>query len=298
MRTREPVSGRGGFTLTELLVVLAIIAALAAVLFPVFRSARGASVQNVCVQRFKATLAAHQMYSGDYDDLVAPAAYIPGPGGNPRNDRKWPQLIAPYVGSFDVFRCPADSAPRPTTESLFDSDLIPSDANARFYAYAERSNVGYNAYYFSPPVIAPGRRLTVTPRSLSQVESTPTTIMFVDSIYDLDREGNPRGGGYYVVTPPCRYAEEPDGSLVDTFQTLQVPVGGTYLHVGGWSNPKRNDRNRYGGAWPWHEGRMTVGFADGHVRPLTPEDLVKGCEDRPEWQGTIVDAGNYYWDLR
>jgi len=298
MRSRGPISDRGGFTLTELLVVMAIITTLAALLFPVFRSTRAASLQNVCVQRYKSTLTAHQLYTGDYDDFVAPATYRAGPGANPTNDRKWPQLLAPYLRTFEEFRCPADTAQRPSTESLFDSDLIPSDASARFYSFAERSNIGYNAYYFSPPVVFPGNRVLVSPRNLGQVESPSNTIMFVDSIYDLDAAGRPTGGGYYVVTPPCRYIEEADGSLSDTFQVMQVPVGGSYLHLGGWSNPKRNDRNRYGGAWPWHEGRMTVGFTDGHVAPMTPTQLVAGCENQPEWQGTIINSGNYFWDLR
>lgn len=298
MRRRGHVPLRGGFTLTELLVVIAIVAILAALLFPVFRSAREASLRTACAQRFKSTLAAHLVYASDYDDLSVPAAYVAGAGGHPANDRKWPQLLAAYAGGFDGFRCPSDRNARPATESLFDSDLIPVDANARFYTAAERTNLGYNAFYFSPPVPFGPRHTRFLPRPMGVVEHPARTILFVDSVYDLDREGRPTGGGYYVVSPPCRYRADATGALVDTFVAMQVPPGGSFLHQGGWTDPDQADRNRYGGAWPWHEGRMTVGYADGHVAAVRPEELVLGCEDRPAWRGAILDSAVYPWDLR
>lgn len=67
-RTRVP-----GFTLVELLVVIAIIALLAAIIFPVFATARGAARKTVCLSNLRQVGLGLRMYADDYDGL-APAA--------------------------------------------------------------------------------------------------------------------------------------------------------------------------------------------------------------------------------
>lgn len=64
---RSPGSVRG-FTLIELLVVIAIIAILAAILIPVFASAKVAAKRTQSVSNLKQLGTAVQMYLGDYDD--------------------------------------------------------------------------------------------------------------------------------------------------------------------------------------------------------------------------------------
>lgn len=56
------------FTLIELLVVIAIIAILAAILFPVFASAKMAAKRTQSVSNLKQLGTAVQIYLGDYDD--------------------------------------------------------------------------------------------------------------------------------------------------------------------------------------------------------------------------------------
>lgn len=57
---------RSGFTLIELLVVIAIIAILAAILFPVFMSAREAARQAACANNLSQLGKAATMYADDY----------------------------------------------------------------------------------------------------------------------------------------------------------------------------------------------------------------------------------------
>ena len=69
-------------TLIELLVVIAIIAVLAAILFPVFATARGKARQTVCTSNLRQIGLALQMYAQDYDGMVpfakdASDAYVP-----------------------------------------------------------------------------------------------------------------------------------------------------------------------------------------------------------------------------
>ena len=58
------------FTLIELLVVLAIIAILAAILFPAFAQAREMARQTDCLSNQKQLGLAFQMYASDYDERL------------------------------------------------------------------------------------------------------------------------------------------------------------------------------------------------------------------------------------
>lgn len=67
---------RKGFTLTELLVVIVIIAVLSALLFPVFQSAREAAKKSVTSSNFKQVASAMILYTNDNDDTY-PLAWSP-----------------------------------------------------------------------------------------------------------------------------------------------------------------------------------------------------------------------------
>jgi prepilin-type N-terminal cleavage/methylation domain-containing protein len=60
---------RGAFTLIEVLVVMAIIALLAAILFPVFRAARLKAGMTACISQLRQHGMALKMYRQDYDAL-------------------------------------------------------------------------------------------------------------------------------------------------------------------------------------------------------------------------------------
>ncbi len=93
---------RAAFTLIELLVVIAIIAILAAILFPVFARARENARRASCISNLKQIGLGTMQYVQDYDD-VYPAYYQPNP------DRKWPQVLDPYIKSTQIFTCPSRS---------------------------------------------------------------------------------------------------------------------------------------------------------------------------------------------
>lgn len=72
------------FTLIELLIVIAIIAILAAILFPVFAQARESARKITCVSNLKQIALATLMYAQDYSEVIpgsiGPIRYK-GPGG-------------------------------------------------------------------------------------------------------------------------------------------------------------------------------------------------------------------------
>lgn len=61
-----------GVTLVEILVVVAILAVLAALLFPAFQSVRGRAAVSSDVEKMRQLGASVQLYSADYDDLLVP----------------------------------------------------------------------------------------------------------------------------------------------------------------------------------------------------------------------------------
>jgi len=97
---------RLGFTLIELLVVIAIIAILAAILFPVFATAREKARQTSCASNLKQLGIGLIQYCQDYDENL--------PYGNRSfNMGVWRELgwagpVYPYVKATGVFRCPDD----------------------------------------------------------------------------------------------------------------------------------------------------------------------------------------------
>ena len=97
-----------GFTLIELLV--AIIAILAAILFPVFAQAKEAAKRTACLSNAKQIALSQKMYSGDNDDVLpifhayntTPVPWIDGHLGTEI-------LLLPYCKSKEIFKSPIDA---------------------------------------------------------------------------------------------------------------------------------------------------------------------------------------------
>ncbi|MDR3709712.1 MAG: DUF1559 domain-containing protein [Capsulimonadaceae bacterium] len=108
MCSKKSVTIRGyGFTLIELLVVIAIIAILAAILFPVFATAREKARQSSCSANEKQLGMAILQYAQDYDELY-PCGWKSQNNGMLANG--WAGQIFPYVKSTGAFACPDDTA--------------------------------------------------------------------------------------------------------------------------------------------------------------------------------------------
>ena len=113
---------RRAFTLTEILIVLAIIGVLSAIAFPVFNSVRRRSYQATCSSNLKQLGLAISLYQQDYDGLFPR-------GGDPTDLQTdtWLQaadgvyqwevdqlppltyVLRPYTKANQIWRCPADN---------------------------------------------------------------------------------------------------------------------------------------------------------------------------------------------
>jgi prepilin-type N-terminal cleavage/methylation domain-containing protein/prepilin-type processing-associated H-X9-DG protein len=112
----------GGFTLVELLVVVAIIAVLAGLLFPVFAQAREKGRQTYCLSNLRQMSAAMMLYTEDHDGFYPPA--IGRDGRRPIDvDATWMHFLEPYLKSSGVFIDPSSGAPQ---EPLHNYGYAPS----------------------------------------------------------------------------------------------------------------------------------------------------------------------------
>jgi prepilin-type N-terminal cleavage/methylation domain-containing protein len=131
-----------GFTLLELLIVIAIIAILAVILFPVFSQARAKARQATCTSNLHQLGLALAMYRQDYDEVNSRYRFCPDLPGNalcadqspkaplgwtgphetwwgpfdnsvaPDSPGPYPHynigFVQPYVKNVQIFKCPAD----------------------------------------------------------------------------------------------------------------------------------------------------------------------------------------------
>jgi prepilin-type N-terminal cleavage/methylation domain-containing protein/prepilin-type processing-associated H-X9-DG protein len=113
-RSRCHRSFKAAFTLIELLIVIAIIALLAAILFPVFALARENARRASCQSNEKQIALGLIQYSQDYDDRLP--AYVFG--------EYWHERTEPYIKSQQIMRCP--SAPKLKSATGFTNVKFPT----------------------------------------------------------------------------------------------------------------------------------------------------------------------------
>lgn len=102
MRIIRVSNYRKGFTLIELLVVIAIIAILAAILFPMFMSAKAKARDTTCLMNQKQIGLAVSQYLETWNERYPPS---PGFGGVIRPTLPW--LLRPYNKNKKIYFCPA-----------------------------------------------------------------------------------------------------------------------------------------------------------------------------------------------
>ncbi|MEY3763863.1 MAG: hypothetical protein RLZ42_523 [Armatimonadota bacterium] len=143
---------KSAFTLIELLVVIGIIAILAAILFPVFASAREKARSVTCLSNMKQLGLSLTMYSTDYDERYPMTANY-GLTSKPI----WTDQLFPYFKSKDVVKCPSAMQPG-----------YAADWNSRGY-----SSIGMTALAAFDPTQAEGFSDVLSEASLMEVARTP-----------------------------------------------------------------------------------------------------------------------------
>jgi prepilin-type N-terminal cleavage/methylation domain-containing protein len=94
--------GPSGFTVVELLVVMAVAALLSAMLYPVFNSAREKAKQSACISNIKSISSAIKMYALDHNQKIPDRV---------EGDNSWAGTLkkSRYIESYAMFKCPNDT---------------------------------------------------------------------------------------------------------------------------------------------------------------------------------------------
>lgn len=103
-----------GFTLVELLVVIAKIGLLAAILFPVFGRARENARRTSCLSNLKQLGLTFSQYGQDYDEMFPPYTETNAnqitPDGVFHTNVLWQHVLWPYIKNVQIMNCPSDKS--------------------------------------------------------------------------------------------------------------------------------------------------------------------------------------------
>ncbi len=285
-RPQRRAASRGfGFTLIELLVVIAIIAILAAILFPVFATARERARQTACLSNMKQIGTAFAMYATDYD------------GGFPA----WDEFLAQddnrsesLAGRLSGDSCILGSAATGCWQSKL-NPYIKSGAPERF----DNSGV-----WACPSLGSMGERTNNPGRPGNPTEysyGTNQLFMRYNDGFFGPAQGYPAGR----TTPYYRYPREQ--GMDQPTATIIVGDGGIgntriapphYFQTWTALNRLRNP-NAAWEAYIRHNGGANYVFADGHAKWIKKDNTYpNGPRGGSNSRASYVNTINYFaYDL-
>jgi prepilin-type N-terminal cleavage/methylation domain-containing protein len=204
-------SSRHGFSLVELLVVIAVVSLLIGLLVPALHRARDSARLTTCRLNLRQLGIGWTMYAGDHKERVMPLAYTSpedtngGPfiywwgdeGGPDRPSDHSVGFIAPYLdaslGQRSVFECP--SQPWGT--------YTPQGPHAQ-----PTTTYGYNGYYLSPSK-TPGWSDSIGHRPwrrIFEIARPAQLLVFADTMLPGGGGANARARSSGLIDPPMIYS--------------------------------------------------------------------------------------------
>lgn len=286
-----------GFTLIELLVVIAIIAILAAMLFPVFATAREKARQTSCTSNLKQLGLGILQYGQDYDENLPVAVPDAWKSNNIWTPVGWAYPVYPYVKSVNVYACPDDQ----TNIASIGNGL----ALCNMISYGFNDNIkGVGSTLVENKVANPYGQLSALSAAASTVLLFEVTNASAASLGGFAGSGTDITGlavdGTNCIntsnTSPCwsRYttdARSPFGNG-GANSAPWLPAGYTYQTTK-MGNPVRTNTGY--ATNPVHSTGSNFLLADGHVKFLKPEQVSPGLTavNASDAQDATHTGGNY-----
>lgn len=276
--------GHMAFTLIELLIVIAIIMILAAVLFPVFETAREKSRQSACSSNLKQIGVAMLQYAQDYDEQLPCGnnSYQAPPVTNRNNSNfsGWAAQIYTYVKTTQVYACQDDQG---TTETFgLDTHGIPYVP----LSYAYNKAIPGGSYVG----LSGGTWIGVGP-SLVKFTAPAVTVLICE-IADAEADIA------YPLETSDALANGSDGS--GNFTGTSAPTaGGPFYATGRLACDTASSIGNTGSAYyklaksGVHSGGSNYLMCDGHVKWLIGTAVSGGNSNCVPWGPQNVTSTNY-----
>lgn len=255
-----------GFTLTELLVSIAIIGLLVSILLPSLSRAREMAKGAGCMSNLRQLSHGWHLYADDNRDVSVPGRYAKLPGGtdNPANWYKigngrkyrprWIATMGKYVGLF-AFNAPSTTDDRQDYDGeAYRCPAAPERIDERNHAY------GYN-HQFLGNARKTNERFHNFPVNRSRIRNFATTVLGGDCMGTA--AGFPARGRSDYSNNGTKCAEKGNHAW-----TLDPPRLTEYSDRG--SGDADSPRTAVD---PRHANRANVVFCDGHGEAASPDGL-------------------------
>lgn len=264
------------FTLIELLVVVAIIALLAAILFPVFARARENARKASCQSNMKQLGLAAQQYMSDFDGqlfhhhedwVLDDGTQIPnlpstvggcsgGGSGNSQAEKPWIIFFQPYLKSRQIGFCPSDPTTHPaklSTDILgYNGGISTGDpVSGSEQQIAEDGDLSMESYLLNSIFTHKSCRYALDGSPLNGFATDAAVSGFPDARIIMFSERNSETFG-----DPNSPVHAPNQDDYDTWVGEESLIGADANHQQGWIK------------WDRHNGGTNYLYFDGHVKWL------------------------------
>ncbi len=174
IHTKSPaqaIHARSGFTLVELLVVIASIAIIAAILFPVYAQVREKARRTSCLSNMRQVALASQMYAQDFDETL-PNTEL---GGNidEAHEYYWGDMLQPYLKSWQLLQCPS------ADQKIVFKTGVTTYSEQWSYNYGINDIIAADCVTSDDPAC---RHIGVAGHVLAAVDTPSSTILIADNL--------------------------------------------------------------------------------------------------------------------